>query len=221
MTNLRNNKLIAITTKNGIRYYPTWVEPSSKFSVSTATTERKVTEYHNNLDENVKSFKDREESINDKIKLEFDECKSAEDAKRIADSLEREAKSISAKYIEEIKEDSVEFKKEVIESSYIPEAKKRELDRIDKHLEEHIQDEGKSLSKSLEQIRKEYENEMDFYESGYTESDAENSSNQSYNGHEPLNKNNNENKNPQTPIDYVLEKESCNMPSIPDSDGGE
>jgi hypothetical protein len=46
---------------------------------------------------------------------------------------------------------------------------------------------------------------------------------------ESINKDNNdnnklsqsENKNKQSPIDYILEKKDCEMPDIPDSNGGE
>lgn len=252
-------KILLYERKKFVRYYPTRSEAPSKFSENT--TEKDLREYHANLDKKVEDIKDRTEDHEDKITLEFEFCSSKEDASKLRESLSNNVKSESAKYLEEIKEDS-ELEKESLDySSFTTEGKEAEKNNIQKHVENIQIEEGKSLMQLLNLIEKTYrdtckhidyveevvredllkeklesnkdssssENKVENKDPGSSENkqveskDSASSEHKQVETKDPSSSENKqvETKDVQSPIDFVVEREQCNMPDIPNSDGGE
>jgi len=208
--------------KKFVRYYPSKSNAPSKFSENT--TERDLREYHTNLDQKVEDIKNRLEDMEDKITLELEYCGSKEEAEKARESLSKEVKAESAKYLEEIKDDSELYKESLKDSSFTAESKEIEKKNIEKQVEGILIEEGESLMKLLNKIEESYVDACEFYDQAHADSSSEKSSTENFESNKDLSPSENkksETKGVQSPIDFVLEKEQCNMPDIPDSDGGE
>ncbi len=217
---IANYRNIAISSNiaSNKRYYPVWAAPKSKFSDNT--TERELREYEENNQAKIEDFKNRDESTHDKIIAKFDLCESKKEAKEILEEMEKEIKKDSSKFIEELKDDASEMKAKLENSNgYSKESISKLTLDLDKHLEENIICEGEHIGKLLEQLHTEYEEACDFF---YNDSDFENQS-ECDDGSEVVSQSNEKKdcETKQSPIDYIIEKQNCEMPDIPDSDGGD
>lgn len=229
-SNLKNNHNLIF-----VRYYPHHVNPPSKFSENT--TEKEIKKYNEDHEEKVKNIDERDNDLHDDMINEF--TKASGDKDKIKETYENfysEIKSRSGKFLEEIKEDNRKIK-DIVESSdgFTKETINKELTKLDKHLEEEIQAEGRHTKNLLEKLEREREDALGLDEMSSIASWESDDSNPRSLKDEKVEVDNNEkiaksennkmpqseDKNKHSPIDYVLEKKDCEMPDIPDSDGGE
>jgi hypothetical protein len=174
----------------------------------------------------VKDIKDRDGDYNDHIIFEFDGCKSRKQADKILDKWDKEVKADSAKFIEEIKEDSEEMEDRLGESRITSKTYYEEKEKIQKFMDETIKEEGERLGKLLKHLHVEYEetykhfeeNPSDEHESTDDEDSSDEKSSDDKNA-DGSKGNKNQTEDNQSPIDYVLEKQGCELPDISDSDG--
>lgn len=93
-----------------------------------------------------------------------------------------------------------------------------ELKKIDKFFEENLKVEGKTAKKYLDDIEQEYKDAKEYYDDEMSSLDSDSDKELE---NQKTNSDKNKAEQKQSPIDYVVEKQSCELPDIPESDGGD
>jgi hypothetical protein len=112
------------------------------------------------------------------------------------------------------------MKDELDESKFTKRTIAMEKSKIDKHIEEEIINEGHYTANQLKKVQEEHEDACVWLPD--SESDSESESEKGSIGNKSKSESENKNvENKQSPIDFVVEKQQCEMPDVTDSDGGE
>lgn len=199
---------------NFVRFY-SGSDDVSKFSDDTAS--RELNEVDDKINKKREDFKQTYEDIEDEMILRLDNCKSLKEADNVAKDLEDKIKRHCSKFLEELREDNWDTKQEIDQSTSTQEAKEKQKSDFD-NLQEEIISEGKRISDLLEKLNNEYQSVYDHFEEKDSSS-KESTDNKSVSQSD--NKKNVETNDKQSPMDYVLEKQDCEMSDIYDSDGGD
>jgi hypothetical protein len=214
-------------------------EDQSKWSESTPTekTSSVIRKYTEKSREKIEDLKDREgfsessEKLYDKSVERFKESGSIEDMQNIKDKLIQEEKSKHSKFVEEMKEDWAEMDDKIVDSKTMNITGQSRTSNDTWHdLQTNIAFANDALKGILDSIEEGFSRVMrDKYDPDYN-SDQEHDSLSSAgklsddmdiddNNSEGENKSDKDNK--ESPLDFVINKQSSEMPDIPDSDGGD
>lgn len=173
------------------------------------------------MDSKVKSIKERYEHLGDKIIGELDKCSSKEQVKDTRDYLDKVVKADSEKFMEEIQVDAKDMKDDFKVSSLSKESIDIEHKKVDEHVESTVMLEGKRVSELLNKLDEEYKETKDFYDMVNDSENSDDEGSKNNIGSKSGNKSQNNIKDKQSPIDFVVEKQPGEKPDIPNSDGGE
>lgn len=158
--------------------------------------------------------------MHDEINDNMDNCNTIEEANSMKESLSEKIKTESAKYLEEIRQDHKEYKDRLSEStSFTKMSIVKEKMKIDKNLSEEIKDTGKYTSTLLTYLDKKYNGTIKYLES-ITENITDNNVNNNKDKDINNSKDNNlSTKDKSSPVDFILEKKSTEMPDIYETGG--
>jgi hypothetical protein len=212
-----------------VRFYPGRL-PNTKMAVGSSqsgSTDRKIDEYENKMNE-IKELKDRETAflnmgdLEKKVHSTLSKCETRKELEETKDLLVKEERATSAQFLEELKQDNAKVLEQVRYSKHTDNSKESVLKQIDQQLAEASAAESKALAKRELLINASL-NDVAQEKGLYSEdSNSDLSSLASFGSSDKEENNNNNNESRaerQSPLDYVLEKQSCEPSSITELDG--
>jgi hypothetical protein len=231
-----------------VRFYPGKL-PNSEFAAGSSqygSTDKMIDDNAKDLDEHLKDLKDRKtallslEKLGDYANSELHKCKTKEELIEKKDKLIGVEVANVSKYLEEIRQRNTEVIDKVRNSDAYPENVIKSLEeQAQKQLLDVTEEEGKALIDKKNAIEGCFNDVKIIKEFSDTESECEMSSVASFgsdesnkqlsdkDNKEDLEKSDNKNNkgedtsDKQSPLDYVLEKQSCEPSSLGELDGEE
>nr|YP_009072326.1 hypothetical protein SBORM_0022 [Sclerotinia borealis]AHX82990.1 hypothetical protein SBORM_0022 [Sclerotinia borealis] len=123
--------------------------------------------------------------------------------------------------MEEIQVDAKDMKDDFKVSYLSKESIDIEHKKVDEHVESTVMLEGKRVSELLNKLDEEYKETKDFYDMVNDSENSDDEGSKNNIGSKSGNKSQNNIKDKQSPIDFVVEKQPGEELDIPNSDGGE